>query len=104
MAKPPPHVEDLSAEDQQALMGNVTKIVLLGEPWVDDHIHCCAVGVHVDGRQIDTSLWWCGAEIVGAVRYCDESKRAMADLLEEIRREVGDAEAIRREVDADEQG
>jgi len=88
MTKLPPHPEDLSAEDWQALTGDVTKIELLGEPWYDDHIVCCAVRAHVDGREIDVSLWWCGHELVGAVRYCDESKRAMADALEAIRREA----------------
>ena len=88
--KPPPHPNELSDDDQRALReGDVTKIEPIGDPWFDDHICCRAVRVYVrhtpDDRQIDLSLWWCGAEIAGAANYCDESKRAMADVLKEIR-------------------
>lgn len=41
--------------------------------------------VYVDGRQIETVLW-CGPETIGALKYADESPRAMADVLSELRR------------------
>lgn len=86
---PPPSPEDLTSEDQQALLtGNITKVEQIGDEWRDDHIDCVAVRVHVDGRQINTSLWWCGPVIIGALRYADESPRAMADVLRELRNHV----------------
>lgn len=82
---PPPRPEDLTAEDQQALLtGNITKVEQCGDEWRDDHIDCVAVRVHVDGRQINTSLWWCGPVIIGALRYADESARAKADVMREL--------------------
>lgn len=85
----PPRPEELSSQDQQALLtGDITKVEQIGEEWRDDHIDCVAVCVHVDGRQINTSLWWCGPAIIGALRYADESQRAMADVLRELRTNV----------------
>ena len=88
---PPPSPEDLTHEDQQALLtGNITKIEQVGDEWRDDHVDCVAVRVHVDGRQINTSLWWCGPEIIGAIKYSDESPRAMQDVIQQLRSSLED--------------
>lgn len=86
---PPPSPPDLSPQDQELLLtGEITKVEQLGDEWRDDHIDCVAVRVHVGGRQIDCSLWWCGPTIIGAIKYADESPRAMADVLRELRNHV----------------
>ena len=81
----PPSPKDLPLEDQQALYGDITKVEQISDPWLDDHIDCVVVRVYVDGRQIDTTLMWCGPEIIRALKYADESPRAMADVLSELR-------------------
>ena len=89
MSLSPPRPEELTKEDQQALLtGNITKVEQVGDSWRDDHIDCVAVRVHVDGRQINTSLWWCGPEIIGALRYFHDSPTARADVLEQMRAHV----------------
>jgi hypothetical protein len=81
--------EELSTDDQQTLLtGNITKVEQIGDTWRDDHIDCVAVRVHVDGRKIEVSLWWCGPAIIGALRYAGESPKAMADVLRELRNSV----------------
>ncbi len=85
----PPIPEDLSEADQQALLtGDITQVEQLGDEWVDDHVDCVAVRVHVDGRVIETSLWWCGPVTIGALQYAAESPTAMADILKELRRRL----------------
>jgi hypothetical protein len=89
--RPPAAPHELSPEDQQSLLNanteSVAAIEQLGDPWEDDHEVCTAVRVHTD-RPIDVSLWWCGPEIVGAVQYCDESPRAMGDVLTVIQQDI----------------
>ena len=86
MAQTPPHPNDLPDADKKALQESTpTKIEPIGDYWFDDHVCCRAIRVTVDGREIDLSLWWCGAEIAGAACYCDESPRAFADVLGEVR-------------------
>ena len=87
----PPSFNDLSEEDREALSTHeITKFEQLGSGWRDDHIECAAVRVHTcdnagNSRRIDVSLWHCGPEIIGAIRYADESPRAFADIVKEIR-------------------
>ena len=88
----PPSPADLSVEDQQALLnGKITKVEQARDEWRDDHIDCVAIRVHFEDREpIETSLWWCGPIIIGALRYADESQRAKADVLHELRSNISD--------------
>lgn len=82
---------DLKADQIAAIkLGTITKVEQLGDEWRDDHIDCVALRVHVEGRRvpIDTSLWWCGPVIIGALRYVDESPRAMTDVLKQLRADL----------------
>ena len=88
----PPSPADLPVEDQQALLnGKITKVEQVGDEWRDDHIDCVAIRVHFEDREpIETSLWWCGPVIVGALKYADESPRAKADVLCEMFASISD--------------
>jgi hypothetical protein len=89
--QPPPHPEHLPREDQELLLrADIKEIAQLGDPWVDDHILCVAVRVFLDGRTIDTSLWWCGYEILGAIKYSKDCARAKADAIEELKSHIQD--------------
>jgi hypothetical protein len=89
----PPGPADLSKEDQSLLVsGKITRVEQIGDEWRDDHIDCCAVRVHFeDYEPVEVSLWWCGPVIIGALRYADESARAMADVLRELRSSIQDS-------------
>jgi|AACY02.16.fsa_nt_gi hypothetical protein len=79
----------LSEEEQaflKRLAGTDFAVKQLGDEWEDDHIPCVAVRFIRDGFSVDTSLWWCGARIVGAVSYADQSTRAKSDVLAEALR------------------
>ena len=98
--KVPPSPDELPIEDQQALLnGKIAKVEQVGDEWRDDHIDCVAIRVHFEDREpIETSLWWCGPVIIGALKYMDESPRAKADVLHELRSNISDtlecAEAV----------
>ena len=70
------------------------KTIKLMNSWQDDHITCA--GFRLNGVQM--ALWWCGEEIVGAIKYADESSRARKDLLTEI------VNRILQDVDGDRMG
>ena len=88
----PPMPKDLPKDERELLLRtdaeNVIQIEQLGDEWRDDHIDCVAVRVHIEGRTIDTSLWWCEPELIGAIKYSDESSRAMRDILRAIKSEL----------------
>jgi hypothetical protein len=85
--EPPPHPEDLEADAIRAIAtGNITLVEQLGDEWRDDHIDCVAVRVHVEGHEpIDTSLWWCGPVIIGALEFFDDSPKAKQKVIKELR-------------------
>lgn len=58
---------------------------LIGEPWTDDHILCCKIGVLLaDQPEVEIELWWIGWEGVAALKYADDSPRARADLAQHL--------------------
>ena len=103
--KTAPMPEDLPAEELQALQAGlaiaeetgvlgrgVVKVEQVGDEWRDDHIDCVQIAVTVEGREpIVTSLWWCGPVIIGALKYADESPKAMNDVLTELNNHVQNA-------------
>lgn len=84
----PPCPEDLEPDEIEAIKsGKITAVEQLGDEWRDDHIDCVAVRLTIEGRAkpIDTSLWWCGPVIIGAIRYAKESPQALVDVAHEVR-------------------
>lgn len=53
--------------------------------WSDDHVPCVGALITIDGVKYRIGFWWCGPEIVAAVRYFDSPKaqKTFYDYLEE---------------------
>ena len=73
----PPSPEDLGPDDLQAIInGDIILIEQIGDEWTDDGIKCVAVRVTVSGhRPIDTTLWWCGPDIICALKFWADSPK-----------------------------
>ena len=64
---------------------NELKITLV-RTWKDDHITCCLLDIQPN--DVSTELWWCGDDIVYAVKYASDSKIAYNDMIQMLRKEI----------------
>jgi len=66
---------------RQLAQGLPLPVRMVGEPWADDHILCCTIGIlPADAPEVEVELWWVGWEGCAAVRYAEHCEQARADL------------------------
>jgi len=84
-----PAIEDLSTVDQDTLKTCRPNVVtVLGDYWNDDGVPCVQVELIYLSKTVKTSLMWCGAKIVGAALYANDSATAMNDLTKHLQEQA----------------
>lgn len=84
---------------QQLAQALPLPVRMVGDPWEDDHILCCKIGVlPADASEVEIDLWWVGWEGCAAVRYAGHCAQARADLARMVASAI---EALREELAED---